>query len=515
MPRIVEYQQQIANPSGEIKAYADPSAAARVGAALGTTGDALQSVGSMVHKMNERKDMSLLQAETATARADLTEEMNRAVHSGEASDPEFIQKFSDKASARMAGIQDRMQTRTGQNSATVYSADLTGQFRTQAYQASAIAAGEKAKENFSVALDANRRVVSSDPLQFGDVMKEQTALLNDPNGPYAALSAKDRLAIQNETQRKLALSAMQGTIRNIGPELALAQLNNNEGAAAYLDADTKDALISMADTHIRARLVEDERLQRQKERAEAEARELRQQEFVDLMVAGKLTTKMIIDTDPPLTADQQQHWLNAIKADSEQRVRDDPAAMLAAFRDIHRPDGDPKKITSVDQLVPRVGKGIGFSGFDRLRKELDLGPFGRDMQAAMETANTKITRSLIGAIMPDLAAEAAYNFRLDFNAAVTKAREEGKDPRVLITPPTPGHPNPDYWLNEGRISTYIESAQGYVKKQADAVREGADEAREKMAKGELPKIRTVEELNALPPGAWFVNGTTGQLSRKP
>jgi hypothetical protein len=110
---------------------------------------------------------------------------------------------------------------------------------------------------------------------------------------------------------------------------------------------------------------------------------------------------------------------------------------------------------------------------------MKLDAFGGDVNNAMNTADRMASRSIYAQVEPDKAAEAVYRIRRDLGDAIEKYKQAGKDPRLLITPPTTESPNPDYFLTPARMQTYLQSSTGLVASQVAAKAAAAQKAAEK------------------------------------
>lgn len=202
--------------------------------------------------------------------------------------------------------------------------------------------------------------------------------------------------------------------------------------------------------------------------------------------------------------------------------RADPKIMSELFLRIHAPDGDPNKITSVQQLVPFFDR-TGRTGYDWLKKTLDEqgSAGGKSWSADVEMVRRKgeamITRSILGSVQPDVAEEAAYRFTIDMRKKIDEyqkafqAGDKTKDPRLLLTPGTK-----DYLLDPAKVATYMTPPDQAVAAEAAKVIAAGQ------AQGTLPPTDQMAKLDpkdpqkayeALAPGAWFV-APDGRVGRK-
>ncbi len=200
--------------------------------------------------------------------------------------------------------------------------------------------------------------------------------------------------------------------------------------------------------------------------------------------------------------------------------RSDPAVVQDVFRRIHLPDDDPNKISRPEQLAPLFSQGLNRVDYDWMKKEIDAQQsvsgrnLTKDMQSLRETAQTMLSRSIVGSIQPEIAAEASYRFNADFSAKVEEYVKAGKDPRTLLIPGTP-----DYMLTPARVMSYMGTPDAAVAKQAEAIRNGIGDKMVKEAGSEQKSgprsvsgiISSAQAAPVIPDGATVArNSKTGE-----
>ena len=513
MPIIREYQQSVgAAGPGAVQniplSIADSEAAGGklVGAALSKTADVAYGIGEQI-------DKSQVLLRLANARADLTIELQKDVESGAAATPDFEKTFSEKAAKRLEKDQSGYHTGTGSQMAASGAAAISAEFRVQANQYQAVAVGQQAALGYKLAMDANKKTLLADPMQNKSVVEATLAALHDPNGSYAPrLGAQKTAELDRETRQELAMATMRGVVRTAGPEVALDMVKNGVGGSADLSAEQLRQLEAEAEQESRNRLIEDDRLQRRAEKDLQIKQEATMNDFiVRLNTPGGSTVSTREIGDSNLESGQKRRFFDDIK---EGIAKPDPAVILKAFRDIHRPIGDPLKLMNRTELYKLYGRGADFAALNHLTAELELDPLGASMNAAEATAAAMITRGTIGSSAPEYAQSALYRWRLDFSAAFQKAIKEGRDPRTLIID-SPG--NKDYMLSPQRIQSYVLDEFSLSGAQRTKVTDGLAAARVEMTKGggALPPITTIEERDKLQPQTYYLNKVTGKLGFRP
>lgn len=366
MPKIIEYRNQSSGTAPFLPSQPVGPAGAP-GIAIIGAGQAISQAGSAFMARNERRDRSKLQVELAKARTDLTIARDTHVKEGTTLQDNFLEAFGNQVSERVRTIPDQMKSRTGRELATAAGGILTEEFRLSAFEAKAAGEGTFAKVNYLDALNANRNTLLQDPLQFDSILQETMVALGDSAGPFAMIPAKDFQQLVVQTRRELGISALKGHLRVSGPDFTENSLKAGKWDA-HINAEDKAAMFGAVDVERRGRIVEDERLRKQKERVLKDTREQIKDGFVSKMVENKLTARDILDSD--LMAAEKEHFIAAIKAKNEGRMNDNSGLVSALFDRIHLPNGHPDKIVSENTLYPHVGRGLGETGLQFLRKEL-------------------------------------------------------------------------------------------------------------------------------------------------
>lgn len=514
MPRIAEYGQQTSAASeiGGRRASADDVFALgpELGRSVGQVADVMQDAA-------DRQEVSDVQAKLAKARADWTVAMHERAQTSSPGDPTFAPKFNEDFSKYLGEIEGKLQTKNGQMAFRKGAGELAAHFVEKAgvYQAQAM--GAKAVQDYKVALNARQTELLSDFTQFQPLLNAALADINDPAGPYANMPAAKREELIIQTKMDLSKSAVQGMIQSGAPELAKKQLADGKWDA-YLDADTKKALIDNAQVGINAK---DSAAERQRMLEERERRD-RQDVTMSKMLArvidpknngGGLSDREIL-ADPELTAAQKQHMIDykfrrARELQSASSERANPGKVRELLLQVHAAVDDPRKTFNTDNIMEAYRKGeVTTPEMTFLRREVEQmrdgnsSPFQRQVQAARNAVYTSITRSTLGAVQPELAADAAYRFNADLEQQIAAKRAKNEDPRSLLDPTSK-----DYALKPERIQSFLTPARDAVAGEAARIKAGEATA----VTGRLPTYRDFATLKS---GAQFTD-PQGNIRVKP
>jgi hypothetical protein len=482
-----------------------------MGAAAGKYADA-------VYEAQERQEVTDVHTKLAKARADWTVQLQERANQTDPGDATFAPKFNEDFSKYMGDLQGNLQTKGAQQAFQRGAADLSAHFVEQSglYQAKAM--GAKAKQDYLVSLDANRSTLISDPTQFGAVLQQMQAAINDPSGLYAKMPVADRQALEIQTKKELALSAVQGLVQNGAPELAKRQLMDGKWDT-YLDADKKHQLLAEAEVGIKAK---DTAAERQRLLAEREKKE-RQDQVMSTFLArivdpknngGALPDKEILaNTD--LTAAEKQHFIDykmrrARELAANHDSRTNPGEVRKLLTDIYANPDDPNKVYNADDAFAAYKAGrISTNELMLVRREVEQlrtgsnNGFQRDVQRARSTVHDAMMRSIEGGVSPDAAADASYRFSRDLETAIESKRKSNEDPRALLDPGSK-----EYFLTPTRIKSYMPDSRAAMAAAANDVRARSKAAGPNGQQGTLSAARRLpsyQDYSALKPGDQYTD----------
>jgi len=158
-------------------------------------------------------------------------------------------------------------------------------------------------------------------------------------------------------------------------------------------------------------------------------------------------------------------------------MRESPVVMQDLFARIHLPNDDQRRIRTVGQLAPYFGRGIGRTGYDWLKKELD------DQQTPDGQRLSEARKNFYGAIKPQFdkstlltidekGGEDNYQFWQYTQAKEREYRAAGKDAFILYLPKfADGRPNPEYMGN--MVPAFKRSLDEQIRGMAESLRRPA------------------------------------------
>lgn len=365
MPRIKEY-------SPSIKA-AQPQTLRRATAAdfgdysgFEAAGAGLQDFGSSVQKANGRAEVSDLYAKMSEAHSQFTIDLQDQLKTADPNDKEFAQNFTQKYDDYMSKISSNVSTEAGRE----YFARTSAAYKAHFYETAAVGqshlAGEKAVTDYQSSLNSLSSALVSDPSSFQALKQQHDDFLDS-----GAVPAEAAIKLKLTGGEHLAKSAIQGWI-NLNPEYAKEQIS--QGAwDKEISGDVKVQMLAHADQGIRAQEVEQERAKRKQQEAIALAQQKTQNDFLQKMVDGSLSSKEILASNlDPFGSGSKEQFIKLQEAGNQGfGKKSDPSTVKNLFDRIHLPDGDPNKLIDENQLNTYVSAGnLSFADLNLMRGEM-------------------------------------------------------------------------------------------------------------------------------------------------
>ncbi len=463
MPTIPGYRQQEKSGVGVQTPRVFDERARAVGSAMSALGGALQHTGAEIEATNERTDKLRIQADVAQARSDLTTELRNDVQSGAVTADDYHTVFKDKVASRLSTLGEGRLSNSGRDISSTYAQVLSAEFQEHASQAKLVADGQQAVAKFGEALNYNRNTVMGDPTQFQTILEDTQRTLGDPSGPYGRMPSEARAKLMTQTKEQLALSAVQGSIETFGPQYTKDQLQKGNWDT-YLDADRKVSMIAAADQAIRMQDAEAARIDAQRDREERRRDKALMQDYVTRVIdpntPDEKQVTMAEIAKSGLSAAAKEHMASMVIAQAKDPDygRQSDRAVVRDLQDrIFAADGAPDKIYDAREIDKLYPKSLNRTDLLRLRMDFnaqqnDASGFHRNSGLASKTAYNLFTKNI--ANLPDVAEDAYYRWRKDFDTSVQVMQEKGEDPRQLLDPKSKS-----YALDPERLAKYSTEAR--------------------------------------------------------
>lgn len=441
MPRIKPYEQQTRTPELTGTVNYSPEVAASRGRALSNAGNALMGLGEAVYQRDEQNEISDAKVKISEAQAQFTNRQNDELQKGNLDS----QKFMNDLDEHIGKISENFSTRGAKQFLKTAGASAKSHFSETTVAAQAELRSVKTKENYSAAQKQWTSSLLNDPSAYKTVQEQHGAYIDAlvANGLDQKTAARFR--VEGETD--IAKSAVRGWIE-LSPQDAIKQLKSGAWDSKF-DGDVKKQLLSEAELTIRANKADQERAEREAEKALGERQKAIQNDFLTRMVEGKLTAREIVHSDlEPTGTGSKVQFLSLLETDSKKdnKITTDKEVFTDLFRRVHLPDGDPEKIVDEGLLTAYVGKGITISDLNTLRKEVQgIGTVAGKEESTLKRnlftmAKNKLTKSnpLVGMKDPD-GDEQYASFVSFFMQEYQTQRAAGKTAKDLLNPESPDY----------------------------------------------------------------------------
>lgn len=449
MPKIQDYsfRSNVAGPMDTRRATAE-GFGANIGRAVAGAGETVQYTGDVVYKRVEQAEVSDVNAKMAQAHSEYTNYLRETLRTADPADTTVSTKFLEKYREHVSKIGEGLSTGKGRE---LYSSMLAQQerhFTEAAAEGQADLAGVKAKADFTTSLNSRSSSLINDPASFDNIRGQNQEALK----AYIASGGSTKVAseLQVLSDRELAKSAVNGWAQT-DPKYARKLLDMGK-YDSYFDGDTKRQMYGHIEQAERAKEIDQERRLRLQERQLEQKRMEVQNDFINKIENRdeSFSAKEILNS--PLTPQQKEHYLRWTKEanDPAKAIRADAMVVERVHDLIHRPYGDPLKIT--DENDPRLvelvgeGKGLDFTWYNKFRKEIqDVRQNGNKGDADPRQAVFNSAKSLLTKKDPltgNIDAVGAENYAAwlsEFTRREAEAVKAGKSPQQMYDPRSPDY----------------------------------------------------------------------------
>jgi lysozyme len=494
MAKIREYQSQV-NPQGQASPgrraegtdFGGGQGLARLGASLTGVGSDLGLIAYRKQQADEAREVTDVYVQFAKKESEWSQRLREESMTADPSNLAYAEEFNDRVLKDIDSLDGKYSTAAGRDAYMKHKASMGAHFVERAGAFQAQMTGAYARQSAEGVLDQRRNAVYADPNQFPRASQDMVDFLNDPSGYNKWIPQADRQKMSRTAVNQLALSAVQGTIKNGMPETAKHELESGKWDP-FIDADKKAALINEAQVTINGRNSENDRLRLVREREKKKEDEATGTKFLAKALKGELTNTEITSSNLPPTGElSQEHYIELnmklAKELAEKSFKTLPSVYQDLFERIHAKQGDPRRLTSEAAIDKALGHGLDPTAHEKLRKEYrenrdDQGnKFSTQKKAFFDGMKPQIDKSnpLMGKLDQSGAAE-NYRFMQYVDTQIDEYREAGKDPRVLLDPTKPeflGRPE----IIAGFQKSILESGAAFTRQNTPKAPPPPEEAR--------------------------------------
>jgi hypothetical protein len=488
MARIKEYNLQTNAAGPERKPEATQADTGNIGAAIANLGGQIGDAATLLDRRQGQAEVADISAKLSKVHADYTtklqetlqkatpEDLDAGTPRGAPGSVSITNRFMGEFDKSLEDIGGQTSTRAGREYFQKSSQGIRQHLSVSMAQGQASLAGAKAVADTKDNIQNSSTALMNDPTAF-EVSKNNFNEYVKQMVATQGLPVEKAFELQRMGESNLAEGAARGWI-NINPQFAKKKIE--EGSFdSYISGDQKKQLLGEADMHITAAHTEQKRLEKDQKDAFKEREDAAQDQMLNKIYNNQLSTKDILNS-PDLKYAAKKEMLSALTKHTTESIKTNPETFRNLWDDIHAPDGDPHKITDVNQLNRYVGAGITVADLQKLRGEMNSkktpeGQLESQLKKGFtDMAKNQLTKSnQLTGLRDPLGDEQYQAFLADFSTQFNKQKAAGKSGTQLLNPSSP-----DYMGN--MIKTYVKTPQQLQQEMADQLRKSIAPPNEQM-----------------------------------
>lgn len=478
MAQIKEYnlQTQAGGPERQTAAHVEDTG--NTGTALTQLGRTVGNIGEAIEKRQGQINSTDVSAKMSKAHADSTIELQKMLQTATPEDlaggtangapgsKSLSEKFLENFDKRMTEIGDGATTEAGREYFQKTSATLRSHFQVQAYEGQAALIGAKAKDNTIISMQNGSTALTNDPSAF-EITKKNFDEFLQAQVKTGGLPADKAIELQRVAHANFAENTARGYM-NINPAAAEKMIQAGK-FDAYISGDQKKQLLVEAKVYQNAREVDENRQKKMAKDARKEQAEATQDMMLNKIYKNEMSSKEILN-DHSLDFSEKLQMIHVMKQHQEEANKTDPEVYRAVYDRVNAKDGDPEKITDVNQLSEYVGNGISVSDLQSFRKQVQGGKTGEGKietqlrKSFTDMAKNKLTKTNEMTGLKDQNGDEQYHaFLTDFTAKYEAEKQKGKSPDQLLNPKSPDYIG-------GMLQNYVKSPNQIMQDLANQVR---------------------------------------------
>lgn len=375
MAQIQEYLPQVAAPEPVGGMSPNVELAGAAGRGLEKLGGDIEQIGDVNYKRDTQLETADIYSYHADQRANKTDELQQKIQDGSLDVEQFMQDFDDDQGSE--NLQSSLNTRGGRAFFERQQARLRGQLLTAANHGASLITANRVKGDWINGQTQLGNSVENDPHSFKDAYDSSLEAIDEviKNGGLPE-SMRDKAERQSGAELSKAMlrgyaklgtsTDDQGNVTYDGIAQARSMLKD-ENVQKFLGPDQVHSMEGEIDRYERADDIEKIRTDKAVQEHQKAAAEKWGQDNLEKLSNNALSTKDVFSAvkDGTLKWEQGEKWLNLIQEGAKQDVKTNPRTKNSLISRIVNPDS-PNPITSTDDLMPYVGKGISITDFNQM-----------------------------------------------------------------------------------------------------------------------------------------------------
>lgn len=477
MPKIPEYNQrsQVAGPLSAPGRKADPSGG-DISSGLNAVASGMSDVGDAMNQKQNRDELTGFQLKRVQADAGLAaryEEKKNALSANIDPTSEEYKNFGADIQADVEKTYSELGKDITMPAAKQYFTQSLAGTQEHFFKNSAADKSELAMAGAVNAYSGSINTWGAGLLKDPAAYDTRAKALDDyvtAQETAGAVDPKTAFKLRTEGKKTLANAAIRGWVEN-SPEYA-KQILATDRFDEVLGADGKAQAIGLLNKEERNKEREGRRRDHDLKEAAKLAEEQTAVKLVDAWAEGKLTSDMVKNSGTKATVkerfykniemDMRRAQKGVNKFVSSPKVRDEMMSRM------YLPDGDPKKIESVDQLMQLNGRGqVGSADMKWLVGRMDRQQTqeGREEFRTISRVSAWAKNAIIAGQKDSKGLENFYSFQRDLDKYIEEGKKKGKtlteltDPEIMKTMIQPLVRTPVQ-----RLKDKVKTEQNYKKK---------------------------------------------------
>lgn len=497
MPKIQEYlpETEAQGPVGRTEPLLEQ--VGMYGRGISDFGRGVTDAVSVINQRQTQQETSEAFAWAADTRAEYADRINQATRDGSINDPNspnHIDKIKQDYQDAVEKQYDSYSTAGGKNAFTRASARTGGVILTHAASGAAVAAGEKAKNDFNDIVTKDSNTVMDDPSQFENLREGHRDLIQSQvaNGAFSQQQADQ---IQKGSDLEMSKAMYRGLMKQDGTAITQAVVNNkgkvdfnapqfntakgmldSNYSNQFMNSDQKEEMyreIKANQTTAQTAGLLQINVREEAQRAAGKAFDIKFYDDAEKNRADINSVDAQVRAGN-ITPEHGYSLKNLALAQSKKELSSSPAAANDIYLRTLTPANDPNHIADQSQVMDRVTADknaigpyspyVGAADFNKINSYMMNSGSDKDKANELQLLSAAKENIYAGAPANDQAAAHRFNnFIDDVQDAKQDAKANGKPISEAFNADSP------YYAGK-KLGNYVLSPQQFVKQAADQAR---------------------------------------------
>lgn len=433
MPQIKEYRQQTSAPGpAKISQLSGSDISGNMGKNLASLGDTISGVNDFMAKREMQKQDFESQKLSMQEQLDISERMEELKRTA----PAGAEGFTEAARAEL----DKRKQKALENAPSEFiRQNLEASYgkihynaMNEAMQFEAQSMAKKSKDDVNIIANRTRNSVRLNPATVQTAIESMNALIDK-----SPVDETTKQLWKSQELNELRQNEVRGWI-DVNPYKAKEMLEKGTWDQD-LSSDLRNSLVNESEQGIRALEIERNRQKSLSDEVADARREATKNDFLERAVKGELSANEVVKSN--LKTSEKEHILRGLKTNAFNMANaSNPTLFNNIVERIHLPEGHPNKISTDEQAMAFLGKGLNYSDLQHIRKEISgagtpEGKMETQLKKGLDDiAKGKLTKSnAMGFKDPD-GDEMLQRWRIFAAKKFEEGKKKGLDPVEMLDP---------------------------------------------------------------------------------